>query len=378
MPAALNPAYACYAVLHHVPAPLQSTDALASFLTAELPAGSRCKVARWHDDDVAILHFGSAAAAALACSTLDGTRRLDEAFRRVHEEEHPLGPLPPGSAAAGGGGGGGGGAPASRPLKDATVANRLIRGALGPQRHKLGGERTDPASTGSGYLRPNAPLPSRADSAWQRVGGGGGGGCGGGDGAAAGGGGGAAAGEEPRACVRGRGVPLASEERTWWRGGQQREGRAGGGGAEEEGVGEGAAGTEEGRGGKGAGAVPEAARGGVDKQQGQPAVKHAEPLNPEEEVERRGGGAGAQPAVGVRAPPQRRPLLAPTAAVFVPGSSSRLAASSAEWTPSAALEVESPPQVPPPPPLPPPPPPPPAASKPRGRGSATFGGGHRS
>lgn len=56
---------------------------------------------------------------------------------------------------------------AARPPSDTSVASRLIRGALGAQRHMLGGRAppSDPASTGAGYLRPVAPLPERGAAA---------------------------------------------------------------------------------------------------------------------------------------------------------------------------------------------------------------------
>jgi hypothetical protein len=336
---ALNPAYACYAVIHHIPTGLQSAGALSAFLTQEL-GGTRHKVARWDTEETAIVHFHTPAAAAAACSALDGTTRLDEAFRRAHEEGHPLGSLPSGALSSGGGGGGG---------MDTTVANRLIRNSLGARRHNLGGDRSTPAATGSGYLKPNAPLPSRADGAWQRgkVGGGGGGSGGGGSGAAA-----AAAGtasEEPRAGVRGRGSPHVSEERSWWRGI----------GAQPAAAGVARAMEVEGPGGEGAGA--DSAEAGGEGGGGGGAG---------------GGGGGGGPVL-----PKRRPLLLPTASAFVPGGS-RLVASSAEFQPGAAGEDAEQPAPPPPPCAPPPPPPPPlplpppaAAPKPRGRGSsgATFG-----
>lgn len=148
-------------LLGGIPPHLSKTEALERHLRELAPTVS---VLRWHSTDgpsnTAILQFASAGTAAEALERLEGVSYLSDAFVKQHEESHPLGALPKG----GGGGGGATGGAAPRPMTNSSVAHRLIKGALGAQRHKIGAAaRDDPASTGSGYLRPNAPLP-RASS----------------------------------------------------------------------------------------------------------------------------------------------------------------------------------------------------------------------
>ena len=161
-----SPLYSRLLCLHDVPAHLRSSERLLEHLQGALTASAGLKVLRWHAESTAILYVPSTAVVAEALGSLDGVTRLSEAFRHAHEASHPLGALPTGGSSGG-----------PRPATDASVAGRLIRGALGPQRNKMGAAaRTDPASTGSGYLRPNAPLPPLGGSGAGSSGSGGGGG----------------------------------------------------------------------------------------------------------------------------------------------------------------------------------------------------------
>jgi hypothetical protein len=181
----LSARYAQLLVVRKVSAPLRATGALSAWLRdLGVEASS---FLRWHDDATAVIQFPSARAAAAALPLISGAGRLGEVFRKAHEASHPQGALPAldavedddddedalsaslatsslaRSAAA---------EPAGR--RDFSVASRLIRGALGSQRHVVGGiapanSSAALATSGAGYLRPVAPLPERpAAGSWRR------------------------------------------------------------------------------------------------------------------------------------------------------------------------------------------------------------------
>jgi hypothetical protein len=174
-PPGINAAYAHLLVLRHIPVALRNAGALSDWVEAE--SGFAGNVLRFHDETTAILCFPDAQRATLALPKLDGASRLGEKFRQDHERQSPLGALPtcapsrilpastshsprhdqpfPTSSSS------------ARPLKDAAVAQRLIRGAMGSVRMR-GGTR-DAASSQEGYLRPAPPLPSRSDKAHWRT-----------------------------------------------------------------------------------------------------------------------------------------------------------------------------------------------------------------
>jgi len=170
--------YARLIVLRGIQPNLSTTGSLEAFLRKILSTAS---VLRWHDPQTAILQFPSANSAAQALTQLEGASRLSETFRKMHEGSSPLGALP--TSHLGGGGGaftssGDASVSSSRPVTDTAVANRLIKGALGAQRNKLGpAARDDPAATGSAYLRSSAaPLPRAGGvhdslSTWRNEGG---------------------------------------------------------------------------------------------------------------------------------------------------------------------------------------------------------------
>jgi hypothetical protein len=194
-PSSLNPFYSNILVLRKIPAPLRTSSSLEEWIKIEAGYASEgASVLRWHDDDTAIVSFCEPLAATAALPLLLGAGRLGERFREAHEASHPFGALPKLSASVAASGVIPATTPitssntnavaarlrqealmpsplapaAARPLSDTSVASRLIRGALGPQRHVLGGGRvapSDPASTGAGYLRPVAPLPERGSGA---------------------------------------------------------------------------------------------------------------------------------------------------------------------------------------------------------------------
>lgn len=181
----LSASYAQLLVVRKVSAPLRAPGALSAWLR-ELGVEASSFL-RWHDDATALIQFPSARAAAAALPLISGAGRLGEVFRKAHEASHPQGPLPAldaaeddddevdtlssslatsslaRSAAA---------EPAGR--RDFSVASRLIRGALGSQRHVVGGiapanSSAALATSGAGYLRPVAPLPERpAAASWRR------------------------------------------------------------------------------------------------------------------------------------------------------------------------------------------------------------------
>ncbi len=117
---------------------------------------------RWHDDSTAVAIFGNSKIAEEAMAILRKHPAIrvsvcNDKFRRVHEATASL--RLPGP---------------SRPMTDARVANRLIRHALGPQRHLVGGvgNKAAPLASDSqaAYLRPAPGVPDRTNRNWRNEG----------------------------------------------------------------------------------------------------------------------------------------------------------------------------------------------------------------
>ena len=162
--------------VHNLPTGLRSSERLLDWVGQRAGRHAAGAAVRWHDADTALLIFPAVAAAAAALPTLRPTAGktsapsditvlvLRDSFRREHERSSPLGPLPG----------------PSRRETDASVARRLIRGALGARlrtdasaaRRVAAGSAPPPTAVDSqvAYLRPIAPerlgvVVSAADAA---------------------------------------------------------------------------------------------------------------------------------------------------------------------------------------------------------------------